>query len=665
MFAASPRTTPVTRVLLVLATLAALVVGHLPAASAVGVVPVMRVDPTASTPSGPAWLVTKNAMTTGPERTALIDLLERQINRQQAGDIIRLTTWSFYTQRVADALVAAKRRGVTVRVVVDQGTWRTAAVRSLRSALGTSAAKNSYIVAPYEKSTHTKVATFTHDKTVLISSANVSDPRQWNHTVVLQNASLHKQTSAWADKLGAGRGLVYTRVATPGVVLHFYPGTVDPVLRAIRNANGRQITIQMSIWKGTRGNQVAKALIEAHQQGSPIAINTGQRWSDAVRAVAAAGIDVFDTRKATGGRAFTHDKLLVVGDEVYTGSTNWGALPRTFSEVVAHISSPQLAAQLRDYVSRTRQQAGGEPILSLPDPSPFAVEPSPGGTEASWSAADAAALDGLTSFEVSVVRAEATGRTVVARQSIEPVTNGVGGIDPVALLGASFTGLEGGVPVSVELTPMGTGGALGATQSLPVVPYLSRPAAPKAVSADPVAPRRALVTFAPSEQEYEPPLKTYEVWWSSDRRRSWNSVSTAAPRVVLSGLPRDVRTVVRVREVPKVGTPSEFSPVDAVRPSRKPDIPADVSLRPRRPGVLAVRWQPPTYTGRGAITAWVVRSRVDDGSWSRLRVRDGDATRAVLRRLPTAGELDVQVAAVNRHGRSPFTRITSIDLRSL
>jgi len=622
----------------------------------------MRVGATAATPSGPAWLVTKNAMITGSERTALIDLLERQIARQESGDTIRLTTWSFHSRRVADALVAAKRRGVAVRVVVDQGTWSTAAVRSLRSALGTSATKSSYIVAPYEKSTHTKTATFTRDQTVLISSANVSDPRQWNHTVVLQNDSLHAQTSAWTDKLGAGRGLVYTRVATPGVVLHFYPGTVDPVLAAIRNADGAPITIQMSIWKGARGEQIAQALIEAHRQGSPIAINTGQRWSDAVRAVAAAGIDVFDTRKATGGRAHAHDKLLVVGDEVYTGSTNWGALPRTFSEVVAHISSPQLAAQLRDYVSRTRVQAGGAPIFPAPEPSPFVVEPAPGGVEASFSAAGDHDLDALASFDVSVVRDEPTGRSVLARQTVEPVSDAAGGIDPTAVLRASFSGLDGGIPVSVELTPMGARSAIGPTQSRPVVPYLSRPVAPRDVSADPVAPRRALVTFVPSELDYEPPLKGYEVSWSSDRRRTWSSVMTEAPPVVLVGLPRDVRTLVRVREVPKTGSPSAFSPTGAVRPSRKPDVPQDVTIRPRRTGVVAVRWQPPTYNGRGVVTAWVVRSRVDDGAWSRMRVRDGDATRAVLRRLPSSGELDVRVAAVNRHGRSPFAPVVSTDL---
>lgn len=648
---------------MLLATLAALTVAHLPAASAapaIGVAPVMRVDPAAATPSGPVWLVTKNAMTTGPERTALIDLLTRHIERQRDGDTIRLTSWSFHSQRIADDLIAAHQRGVTVRVVVDKRTWRTGAVRSLRRALGTSAARDSYIVAPYRQSTHAKVATFSRDRTVHISSANVSDPRQWNHTVVLAHSELFAQTSAWADKLGAGQGMVYTRVRTPGVTLHFYPGTVDPVLRAIRKANGKPITVQMSIWSGSRGNTVARALIAAHRAGSPVTVNTGERWSDGVRAVAAAGIDVFDTQAATGGKAKAHDKLLIVGDDVYTGSTNWGALPRTFSEVVARISSPELADQLREYVARTREQAAGSPVPAAPQPQRFSVAPSPGGLTAAFSAAGPA-IDALDSFDV-LVREQAGGR-VVARSNVPVARSADGRVNATAVLRASFTDLPGGVPVVVELVGMGDAGPVRDARTLTTTPYLTQPAAPTGVSATPVAPRRAAVAFVPSSAAHEPPLKGYEVAWSSNRGDTWRSTTTTSTSLVLRGLPRDVRTLVRVREVPTLGTASAFSRAAAVRPSKKPDRPQSVTIRVRRSSVAAVRWQPPAYPGRGTIQSWVVKSRVQDGPWSRTRVRPGSTTVAVLRGLPSRGELDVRVAAVNRHGRSPFAPVVSAELR--
>lgn len=619
----------------------------------------MRVDPAAATPSGPAWLVTKNAMTTGPERTALLDLLTRHIERQQSGDTIRLTAWSLHSQRIADNLITAYKRGVTVRVVVDRKTLRTAASRSLKRALGTSAAKDSYIVAPYPQSTHTKVATFSRDKVVHISSANVSDPRQWNHTVVLANNSLFDQTSAWVDKLGAGKGMVYTRVSTPGVVLHFYPGKPDPVLKAIRNANGKPITVQMSLWGGSRGKKVAEALIAAYRAGSPVTVNTGERWNDDVRAVASAGIDVFDTLSATRGKARAHDKLLVVGDDVYTGSTNWGNFPRTFSEVVAKISSAQLADQLRAYVARTRAQAAGAPVPVAPQPTPFAVAPTPGGVEATFSAAGPG-IDALTSFDV--VARDGSGR-VLAQQSVPVTVATNGSVKPATVLRASLTGLPGGVKVTVELTGMGAAGVVRAPQTLTVTPYLTQPGAPTTVSADPVAPRRASVTFVPSSAAHEAPLKGYEVAWSSDKGATWRTTTTTSTSLVLKGLPRDVRTLVRVREVPTLGTASVFSRADAVRPSRKPDSPQSVILRVRKSGVAAVRWQPPSYTGRGPVTAWVVKSRVDDSAWSRTRVRSGSKTLAVLRGLPASGELDVRVAAVNRHGRSAFAPIVSTTLR--
>jgi hypothetical protein len=652
-------------VLALLSPVPALAGPPVPAAGfSAGVTPVTRVDPAAGTPSGPAWLITKNAMATGPERTALLDAMMRQIERQQAGDTIGLTTWSFHSERISTALVAAKKRGVGVRVVVDPKTWKTTAVRSLRKALGTSTTRASYIVAPYTASTHTKVGTFSRDKTVLISSANISDPRQWNHSVVLQNSDLYRQTSAWVDRLAAGTGMRYSRVATPGVVLHFYPGTVDPVLDAIRNADGRRITVQMSIWKGARGQAVADALVQAYRRGSPIAVNTGEPWSDAVRTVAAAGIDVFDTRRATGGRAKAHDKLLVVGDEVYTGSTNWGAFPRRFSEVVAHISSPSLAAQLVAYVDRTRVQAGGLPIFPAPQPQPLAVEPGAGAVTVTWSAAGPYDLRALSAFEVTLSRVTAGGGQVVSqRRTVAPAKAASGRVDPVAAHQVTFDGLAGGRQVVVAVTPLGAQGPLGPPQTARVTPYLTQAVPPLAVAAAPVRPGRASVAFTPAQVPYAPPTRSYEVAWSSDAGRTWKARTVTRPPLTLSGLPTSARTTVKVRTVPHVGTASTYSPSSSVIPTTRPAPPTAVTLRERRDTVTAVRWVPPTYTGSTSLRQWVVRYKVDDRRWKRTVVANPDARQVVVRGLPTRGTLQVRVAAVNRDERSRFTPVAMAVMR--
>jgi hypothetical protein len=617
-----------------------------------------------TTASGPAWLITKNATVTGPERTALLDAMMRQIERQQAGDTIGLTTWSFHSERVSNALIAAAKRGVAVRVVVDPKTWKTKAVRSLRAALGTATSRSSYIVAPYTASTHTKVGTFSHDTTVLLSSANVSDPRQWNHSVVLQNADLYRQTSAWVDRLASGKGMRYWKVATPGVVLHFYPGTVDPVLDAIRTANGRRITVQMSIWKGPRGQAIADALVQAHRRGSPIAINTGEPWSDAVRTVAAAGIDVFDTRRATRGRAYTHDKLLVVGNEVYTGSTNWGNFPRTFSEVVAHISSPELAAQLVAYVDRTRVQAGGPAIFPAPEPTPLTVETGAGSLTATWSAAGSYDPSDLSSFEVTVARRGADGREVVLqRRSVPPLLSATGGVDPVAVQTVRFDGLTGGEEVVVAITPSNARGAIGPVQSTRVTPYLAQAATPQGVTASPLRPRRATITFTPTRVPHQPPTKAFTVTWSSDQGRSWKTSTVTQPALVLRGLPPNTRTLVKVREVPRVGTESEFSSTVSVTPTTRPYQPTGVTVRERRDSVAVIRWASPAYTGATPVQRWIVRYRVDDGRWKRVSVTSADARRLVVRSLPTTGTIQVRVAAVNRQERSRFTPVTAAAMR--
>lgn len=661
MLTSTSRVSGVTRVALLATVVVALLVGGVGPPPASAAAPVNGVHPSVPTPSGPAWLVTKNAMTTGPERTALIDLLVRQIERQRPGDVIRLTTWSFHSERVAAALASAFRRGVSVRVVVDQKKWHLKAVRTLRRTLGTKPSRDSYIVAPYTQSTHAKVVTFSRDRTVLISSANVSDPRQWNHSVVLQNPDLYAQTSAWVDRLGAGDGMRYTKVSTPGIVLHFYPGTVDPVLDAIRSARGEPITVQMSTWKGPRGTRLAQALVEASGRGSPVVVNTGEPWSDAVRSVDAAGIDVFDTLRATGGRAKAHDKLLIVGDDVYTGSTNWGAFPRTFSEVVAHIESAPLADQLREYVSRTRVQAGGDPVTPRLARQVFDVAPTPGGLDASWSVAGPYDVSALRSFVVTVARPSDAGRTVLTTRTVPAATNR-GVAEPAATLTTRMDGLPGGVPLQVDLVPMGDRGPLGTVETRSVTPYLAAATTPTGLSVVPRSPRRAAVTIAAATRPHAPPRRGFQVTWSSDRGRTWTSRTITGTRTVVRGLPPDVLTRVKVREVPIAGAPSAFTRPVSVRPGKRPSRPENVSLRARRPTVVAARWQDPAYSGRGPVKAWVVRYRVDDGRWERERLRDRRKNVFVIRGLPRRGEVDVRIAAVNKHGSSRLTPIVTLDL---
>ena len=676
MLPPSPVATRRTRVTHVTAVAVALLVGLLAPTSAgaavpsapmvapVGLAPVTRVDPGVMTESGPVWLVTKNPLGTKDESEALLDLLERQITRQQNGDTIGLTTWSFYSQRIADALIAAHRRGVTVRVVLDQKKWDVAAVKSLRRVLGTSTASGSYVAAPYPQSTHTKVATFSHDETVLISSGNVSNPAQWNHTVVIQSADLHRQTAAWVHRLGTGSGMVYTRVATPDITLHFYPGTVDPVLTAIQNADGEPISVQMSLWKGTRGEILADALVEAHRKGSPITVNTGAPWSDAVRAVAAAGIDIVNTRRATGGRAHAHDKLLVVGDDVYTGSANWNALPRSFSEVVAHIESAGLADLMREYVSRTRVQAGVTPVADdaapVRTPQTVAAEP---GTEAAivtMSTTGDYEVDDLLEFQL---RAIGPGGQVVAKQTVVPQRSEDGSIDPAATLQATVAPIAGGVTTTIEVEPYGATGPIGPVSTVTVTPLVAIPDAPTSLAVEPIRPRRVSVSFVPDPTHTSSAgPRTFEVRWSPDGGRQWLSRAVTTTTTDIRGLTPEVRVPVLVREVQPTAEPSPYTEAVWVRPTRRPYAPSNVSLRLKRPSVAVVRWQDPTFTGRSPIQRWVVKYRVDDGSWSRRVVRDADAQRQRLAQLPSRGELDVVVAAVNRQGRSPFSPVVSIDL---
>lgn len=653
-----------------MALIVALLVGLLVPASATAVPPVTpqaselssaglstTVHRAVQTASGPVWLATKNPLGTRQESSALMDLLERQIERQQRGDSIRLTTWSFYSQRIADALIAATKRGVTVRVVVDQKKWKLGAVRSLRRALGTSTNGGSYIAAPYPQSTHTKVATFSRDETVLISSGNVSNPRQWNHSVVIQSLDLYRQTSAWVDRLGSGQGMRYYQVSTPQVTLHFYPGTVDPVLDAIRGADGEPIHVQMSIWKGSRGSRVAAELIEAYRDGSSVTVNTGGPWSEPVRAVEAAGIDIVNTRRATAGRAYVHDKLLVVGDDVYTGSTNWGAFPKRFSEVVAHIESVELADLMRAYVTRTRVQAG-----VLPSRTPQSVDVAPGSESALVTMSTTGDYDVNQLVEFQLRAVSRTGQSTAG--NVVPVKRRVDGtVDASATLRATVRPLVGGQPTEIEVVPRGRSGRIGPVTTVTVTPHYATPGAPTALTVDPLRPRRARVSFVPAAATTPPDIRRiFEVRWSPDGGRKWASRQVSTTRLRILGLSPGVRVPVQVREITASAEPSEYSGSTWVRPTRRPHAPQDVSLRLKRTSIAVVRWHEPSYTGRSPVRAWLVRYRVDDGRWLSTRLPGDSRQRYRLTRLPAAGEVDVRVAAVNGQGRSAFSGIVSLDL---
>ena len=66
------------------------------------------------------------------QRTALMDQIIAAVNNVPSGSIIRVVAYSFDYQPMADALIAAKKRGAQVRLLIDSHA-ETPQIKQLRS----------------------------------------------------------------------------------------------------------------------------------------------------------------------------------------------------------------------------------------------------------------------------------------------------------------------------------------------------------------------------------------------------------------------------------------------------------------------------------------------------------------------------------------------------
>lgn len=137
---------------------------------------------------------------TSVEQQAIITHLNRTINSVPSGSKIRIAVYSFFFDDVADNLIAAKDRGVEVKMVID-GTAKSPQIDRLKSALGTNTTKSSYIKAckfscmsSTQSYMHAKLYMFSRagsSKLIsMIGSSNIAlsaTYRSWNNIVTMEN----------------------------------------------------------------------------------------------------------------------------------------------------------------------------------------------------------------------------------------------------------------------------------------------------------------------------------------------------------------------------------------------------------------------------------------------------------------------------------------------
>ncbi|NYG55763.1 phospholipase D-like domain-containing protein [Nocardioides perillae] len=302
-----------------------------------------------------------------------------------AGATVRGVTWSFASRPLADELVRADRRGVTVRVLAGAVACREPAFRSLRSRLRApsaarcvrDSARGRARFAGRPAHLHQKSWTATRsggDRWVsVVTSANataVADRAQWNDAVVVRGGrALHDRLaglfrSQWRNR-PVDRPFRRWSVG-PGSTLEagpwHSPRMTDPVLRRLAEvpARGARITVAHSNWQDARGERIARALAAKQRGGAQVRVLTSRPHSGRVRdLLAAAGIP--QRSVWVGPRRYSHLKVVTaawptaggaLATRVWTGSENLWSPSRGHDELVLGLSSPAVHAAYDAFLDR-------------------------------------------------------------------------------------------------------------------------------------------------------------------------------------------------------------------------------------------------------------------------------------------------------------------------
>lgn len=294
----------------------------------------------------------------------LLDLFAAAV----AGSEIRIALFTFTRQRMADALVAAHRRGVDVRVIVDErnqieyprgsGRYRyRAAVQTLRAVLGDRLTVCNASSPPDGGGcqgpgiNHNKIFLFSElcdgsRNVVAQGSANLTNPQTRSHNnmiVIRDDAELFTAYRAYWDDLSGQRmrpEYYHAENGATGTKAYFFPRAgdtrvKDPESDTIHNiltegvecAGGTEIRIAMGLWTQARGYLV-EDLAELHRRGCDVRVVVDSHGS--TRALQEHLRSALPDRRVLIARG-VHSKYLLIagrynGSErflVWTGSHNY------------------------------------------------------------------------------------------------------------------------------------------------------------------------------------------------------------------------------------------------------------------------------------------------------------------------------------------------------
>lgn len=320
----------------------------------------------------------------GPDeaKNRLLTKLVRTIEATPPGATIRIAAYSNDRKDVTDALIAAHRRLVDVRVLLN-GNWTSRQTTRMQRVLGDDRSQRSFVhICAYScrgkrGNLHSKFYLFSRagavEHVVMFGSMNLTGygaKTQWNDLHTANNRTvLHHFLRDVFEQMKRDRPAEkpYITREIAGWRLNVFPRyetgmQEDPVWRRLdrvrckglpdngTGVRGRTfIAVNMFGWNGERGANLARKVAELSRNGCVVKVLQSRAGGKVVEILRNNGVAVrspdYDRNDNGTDDVFTHAKYMVLsgrlgaesGWHVWTGSQNWSDRSFNGDELTVHI----------------------------------------------------------------------------------------------------------------------------------------------------------------------------------------------------------------------------------------------------------------------------------------------------------------------------------------
>lgn len=362
--------------------------------------------PQAPPPGGTGWtpkngVVFNNPFGTVTQQMAIITQLGNTIDSVPSGSKIRIAVYSWFLEDITNRILNARKRGVSVKVIVSDHALDSGEVIKLRKALGTNKKADNFItwchgscMSKKESMMHAKLYMFSTAGSAhlvsMVGSSNIASSAttgSWNNlaTVTDNNTLYNANLRYFNDMLLNKSWKNYFRTAEEGQFKeYYYPrhngntmlGILNGVNCKAKPAPGygyqgkTNVRVAMYAWTVGRAS-IARRLVQMRAQGCIVdVLYSGERVEQGIinillKKTSKGPMPVWNGRlRKDIGTPYMHHKVVMINGvyfnnhanrAVYTGTANFTVNTETESnEIVIRIGNDDVYRQFNDNLNLIR-----------------------------------------------------------------------------------------------------------------------------------------------------------------------------------------------------------------------------------------------------------------------------------------------------------------------